>query len=61
MSPMIPPSLRAQALCIAQNLVADETQLELNRTVEAFGEEDLLNLIQSAASDQDSDVRTPVS
>lgn len=54
-------SLRVQAFCILRNLVADQTPAELSRTVDAFGEKDILDLLQVAVRDKDLEIRSAVS
>lgn len=61
MSRESPLSLRAQALSIGQNLLADATPAELNRWTESFGEDQLLDLIRDGVVEMDVDVATPVS
>ncbi|WWC67683.1 uncharacterized protein I206_101595 [Kwoniella pini CBS 10737] len=53
-------SLRVQAFEIVQNLLAESSIAEISKTVESFGEDELLDLIiQASKEDQEVDLRIP--
>lgn len=59
LSPSAAAPLRSQALDLVQNLVDDQSPVELNRTLENLGADFALDVIQSAISSEDVELREP--
>lgn len=56
-----PLSVRAQAISIVQNLFADASSAETNRWLDAFGETDLMYILENSVRELDVGVVIPVS
>ena len=55
-----PLPVRAQALCVTQNLFADATTAEMVRWLDTIGEGELMSVLQVAAQSGSVDLTIPV-